>query len=357
MGPMPPMMPMLPPPPPWAFAPPPRSGGRGVVIGLLAVLLAISILFNLILFLFIGLGSGRQPGQSVQSVVTEGEAGQTVAIIPVFGVIYDNLEQQFAEDLQTAESDSDIRAVVVHIDSPGGTVTDSHQMYEALRAFRQRTGKPVVVHMDSVAASGGYFLACAANEIVAEESTITGSIGVLMSYPQLSQFAEKTGIRYQTLVADGSPKKNSLDIWEAPSDEDLADIQSLLNQQHDLFRSVVEAGRSSQLASAGTSVDAVTTGQVWLGGEAQAMGLVDKVGFIEDAITAAAGLAGLNNPQVVRYTREPSLAEALGLVSSPVDGLKVDVGALESADLKRAAGQLIHELSTPHSLYLYRGVQ
>src|SRR5687767_10893922 len=180
--------------------------------------------------------------------------------------------------------------------------------------------------MDSVAASGGYFLACAADEIVAEESTITGSIGVLISYPQLSQFAEKTGIRYQTLVADGSPKKNSLDIWEAPSKEELADIQSLLNQQHDLFRSVVQAGRSTQLASAGTSVDAVTTGQVWLGREAQTLGLVDRVGFIDDAVSAAASRAGLGSPQVVRYTREPSLAEALGLVTSPVDGLKVNLG-------------------------------
>ena len=349
------MMPLM--PPPFMYPPPRSGGGKGIVIGLMAIALAVSVILNLVFLLVIGLGGGSEPGQSIQSVATEGDRKQTVAIIAVFGVIYDELEQQFAQDLETARNDADVKAVVVHIDSPGGTVTDSHQMYEALRRFSEQSGKPVVVHMDSVAASGGYFLACAANEIVAEESTITGSIGVLLSYPQLSEFAEKTGIRYQTLVADGSPRKNALDIWKEPTDEDLAEIQAMLNQQHQLFQSVVEAGRGQKLTSAGRSIDEVTTGEVWLGREAMKMGLVDKVGFIDDAVASAANLAGLNNPRVVRYSREPSLAEALGLVASPIDGLKMDLGSLETPDLKRAAGQLIHEFSTPHSLYLYRGVQ
>ena len=350
------MMPMM--PPPW-YPMPARSGGggKGIVIGLLAVALVFSILVNLVLFVAVGISGGAQPGQSIQDVVTDGDSDQTVAIIPVSGIIFDNVEQQFLEDLETAEADADVKALVIHIDSPGDTVTESHQMYEALQQFRQRTSKPVVVHMDSVAASGGYFVACAADEIVAEQSTITGSIGVLISYPQLSEFAEKTGIRYQTMVAEGSPRKNSLDMWEAPSAEDLSDIQALLNQQHELFRSVVEKGRGEKLASRGTSVDQVTDGRVWLGKEAMALGLVDKVGFIDDAIGRAAALAGLNDPHVVRYTREPSLAEALGLAATPIDGMKLDLGAMQSPDLKRAAGQLLHELSTPHSLYLYRGVQ
>lgn len=354
--PMPPMPPMM--PPPWMMAVPRQSGpGKGIAIAMLSIVLLISLVMNFVLVLIVALSAGPEPGQSQQQVITEGDSSQGIAVIGVHGVLFDNVEQQFRDDLEMAEEDSDIKAIIVHIDSPGGTVTDSHQMYEALRLFRQRSGKPVVVHMDSVAASGGYFVACAADEIVAEESTITGSIGVLMSYPELSEFAEKTGIRYRTLVADGSPRKNALDMWQKPSEEDLSEIANLLNQQHELFRSVVEAGRGEALASRGTELAKVTNGEVWLGREAQTLGLVDTLGFFDDAVNSAARLAGLSRPNVIRYTREPTLAELFGLAQTPLDGVKVNLSALESKDLKRAAGELLHELATPHSLYLYRGVQ
>ncbi len=347
---MPPMM------PPWPPYPPPRRGGRGVLIGLLTVALAISLLVNLVLFLVALMGAGPEPGAAVQRVERSGDRSQTVAIIPVFGMMLDDVEQQFRQDLETARNDSNVKAVVIHLDTPGGTVTDSHQMYEALNDFRQATGKPVVVHMDSVAASGGYFLACAADEIVAEESTITGSIGVLISWPQLSEFAEKTGIRFETRVAEGAPHKNTLDMWSAPTEEAMADVQALLDQQHELFRRVVQAGRAKALADRGTDLDDVTNGKVWLGPEAHRLGLVDTVGFIDDALAAAASRAGLGNPNVVRYSREPTLAELFGLASTNVEGLSLNA-AMQSRDFKRAATGLLHELATPHALYLYRGVQ
>ena len=358
----PPMPPMMPPP---GFYPmPPRGGGgKGWIVALVAVLIGLGLIAGLFAVVVAVIGSGPTPGQSVRHVEQAGNAGETVAIIPVFGMILDDVEQQFADDMKAAEADADVKAVLVHIDSPGGTVTDSYQMYEALRLFRERTNKPVVVHMDSVAASGGYFLACAADEIVAEPTTITGSIGVLISYPQLSAFAEKTGIRFQTLVADGSPHKNALDMWTEPTPESLADIQALLNQQHDLFRQVVNAGRAEQLSKAGHTVADVATGKIWLGPEAQKLGLVDHVGLIDTAIARAAALAKLTRPNVVRFTREPTLAEALGLASAGQaagatgTGMRLDARSLDSPELKRAAAKLLHELSAPRALYLYRGVQ
>ena len=351
---VPPMMPMM--PPPW-MAPQRGGGGKGFFIAILAVLLIFSVVINIALVMFAAISAGPEPGNSVQKVLKSGDAKQGIAVIDIEGLIVDEAERNFRKDLETAEEDSNIKAVLLHINSPGGTVSDSHQMYEALRLFRKNSGKPVVVHMDAVAASGGYFVACAADEIVAEESTITGSIGVLISYPELSEFAAKTGIRYRTLVAKGSPRKNSLDIWEKPSDQDLAEIGALLNQQHELFRSVVETGRGNALESAGTTVDKVTNGQIWLGPEAKTLGLVDAVGFFDDAVNAAARLGGLTNPKVIHYTREPTLAQLLGLADSPVDGFNVNLQNLRSPDVKQAAAQLFHELATPHSLYLYRGVQ
>jgi ClpP class serine protease len=124
-----------------------------------------------------------------------------------------------------------------------------------------------------------------------------------------------------------------------------------------LFRSVVEAGRGKAVQSAGTTIEKVTNGQVWLGPEAKALGLVDAVGFFDDAVNAAARLAGLTNPKVIHYTREPTLAQLLGLAQSPVEGVKLELETLQAPDIKRAAAQLLHELATPHSLYLYRGMQ
>ena len=346
----PPMMgPMMPPPPQ-------RSGGAGIALGIVAALLVLSAIANLALLIGLGLMSGPEPGQQINSLVRTGDRSQTVAVIRVDGIIMEDVEQQFADDLQTAADDPDVKAVVIEVDSPGGTVTDSHQMYARLQQFKDHTGKPVVVHMNSVAASGGYFLACAADEIFAEETTITGSIGVLLSYPELSGFAEKTGIRFETIVSDGSPFKDLLDTWSKPEEAELASVKQLLNDQYDLFRTVVLDGRSDALSAAGTDVADVANGKVFLGPQAKANGLVDQIGFRDDAVASAATRAGLTNYRVIEYTREPTLGEVLGLAETSVDP-KAEAPVLQGESLKEAALGVLHELSTPRSLYLYRGVQ
>ncbi|MEL7240588.1 MAG: S49 family peptidase, partial [Planctomycetota bacterium] len=272
-----------------------------------------------------------------------------LTLLSVQGLIIDATEQQFRSDLDRARKDSNVKAVVVEISSPGGTVTDSNQMYNALLQYKAETGVPVYIHMDDLAASGGYYLACAGDAIYCEETTITGSIGVLLQYPQLSGFAEKTGIRFQTVIADGSPKKNFLDTFEEPSESDLAIAKDMLNSQYDLFASIVQGARSQQLADAGVTIDEVASGAVFVGPDAEAKGLVDGLGFLEDTVAAAAQSAGLSDPNVVRYERVPTLGEALGLAQVPA--------ALQGEDAKTLAMELLHEATTPKALYLYRGAQ
>lgn len=319
--------------------------GLAFFVGLVVVVLAIAIG---------GLaGGGSGPDTVVRRTMTSGDASQTIAVIPVSGLILDSTEKQFRRHLETAMNDANVKAVVIDVSSPGGTVTDSNQMYATLRAFKtEKPNLPVVVHMDDVAASGGYYLACAADTIVAEESTITGSIGVMIQFPQLSEFAEKTGIRLRTIVADGSPKKDFLDTFTEPDDEDVRAVKELLNDQYELFKSVVEAGRGSRIREAGSSVDEVASGAVFLGPKAKELGLVDQIGFFEDAVSIAATAAGLNNPNVVRYDRPPTLIETLGLASSP--NLS---SALESDSAKSLAVELLHEASSPRMLYLYNGAR
>ena len=328
-----------------------------VLFTLLGLGLFLGLGMILIIVLASSLGGGEVAigeAQVLQRTVRSGASDQKIAIIPVQGLILDPTEKQFQKALQTARADSSVKAVVVDISSPGGTVTDSNQMYEALLAFKQEKGVPVYVHMDDLAASGGYFLACAADEIFAEDTTITGSIGVLVQYPQLTEFGEKTGIRLETIVADSSPRKNFLDSFQEPSEESLAIVKRMLNDQHALFKEVVAAGRQSQIEAAGKTVDEVADGSIYLGPQAMELGLVDQIGFLDDTVSAVAAKAGLTNPTVVQYTRPATLAEQLGLASATAPNLGA---VLQGDDAKSLAIELLHEATSPRALYLYNGAR
>ena len=336
--------------------PPPRGsgGGKAVLFTLLGLIGFVAVVV-LGLILFVGAVGSTSADSTVRRTLAPGSADQTVAVIPVTGIILDSTERRFRRDLRAAADDDDVKALVVTVSSPGGTVTDSNQMYHALLDFKaEREGVPVVVHMDDIAASGGYFLACAADEIVAEQTTITGSIGVLLSYPQLSEFADKTGIRYRTIVADGSPKKDFLDTWTEPDAEDMAAVRALLNDQYDLFRKVVEDARGEAIAAAGSSLDEAASGAVFLGPRARDMGLVDTIGFLDDAIASAATRAGLSDPRAVRYDPPPSLLQSLGLGGVGVTSPGV---SLDADDAKSLAIELLHEATAPRMLYLYPGAR
>ncbi|MEM7809232.1 MAG: signal peptide peptidase SppA, partial [Planctomycetota bacterium] len=349
---------LFPPPPGFGGFPPPpqrrRSGLRTAlfVVGAIVVFGGIFLGGIVLIGTIAGAGAGSSPmNRVVKETVQSGASDQVVAIIPVNGLIIDETESAIARYVAAAEEDTNIKAVVLHVSSPGGTVTDSNQIYEnLLRLKENRPNLPIVAHFDDVAASGGYYVACAADEIVAEETTITGSIGVLIQYPQLSVFAEKTGIRFQTIVADGSPKKAFLDTFEEPDDADLADVKSLLNKQYDIFRDVVEAGRGSKIREAGSSVDEVASGAVFVGEQALELGLVDKIGMISDATGSAAALAGLRNPKVVRFGRPPTVLEQIGLAEAK----SLD---LQGESAKSLAVELLHEATSPRVLYLYNGAR
>lgn len=303
------------------------------------------------LVLFVGsLGPAGGSSGTIRETLRSGDRSQTIVIIPISGIILDDTEKLFRQNLETAADDANVRAIVIDISSPGGTVSNSNQMYHALLEFKARKKVPVFVHMDDIAASGGYYVACAADEIFAEETTLTGSIGVLIQYPQLSGFAEKTGIKLETIVADTSPQKNFLDTFEPADAEGLAIVKRLLNDQHELFRGVVSDGRGSRIAAAGSSLDEVTNGAVFLGPQAMEMGLVDQIGFLDDTINAVATKAGLTDPTVIRYGRPPTLAEQLGLATAPQI-------TLDGESARAIAIELWHEATAPQSLYLYNGAR
>lgn len=230
-----------------------------------------------------------------------------VALIDVTGLIShvaspglftggSNAVDDLVAALRKAEGDPAVRAVVLRINSPGGTVTASDTVYNEVRRFRKRTGKPVVASEADVAASGGYYLALACDHIVAERSSITGSIGVLMQTFNFAQGMDRLGIKGRTVVS--RPNKNIASPFEPPQEEHYAILQSLVDQMFEDFANLVRERRPS---IDGTDFAHLTDGRVFTGRQALAAGLVDELGGVREAFDAARRLAGLDGARLVKY--------------------------------------------------------
>jgi protease-4 len=207
--------------------------------------------------------------------------------------------------LRTARLDDDVRAVVLRIDSPGGSVLASEQIYREVLALKQ-DGKPVVVSMGDVAASGGYYIAAPADEIVASPNTITGSIGVFANVPTFSRTLAKLGVNTDGL---GTTSLAGADRLDRPMSNDTARLlQITVDHNYEEFLARVAKGRGKTREA----IDAIGQGRVWAGSDAKQQGLVDKFGDLEEAVKEAAARANLKPGYGVRRIElELSLAQQL----------------------------------------------
>ncbi len=202
------------------------------------------------------------------------------------------------EQLSRAEHDPRVKAVVLRINSPGGTVTASELIYHEVRSFRQRTGKPVVAMMMDVAASGGYYVAMACDEVIAHPTTITGSIGVVMQTFDLSGTMQKIGAR-STAIKSG-PVKDAGSPLRPLTPEEQAIFQGIINEFFDGFVEVVKAGRPDLDEQ---KIRQLADGRVYTGEQALEAGLVDRLGSVGDAVQSCMDRAALRNASLVRYHR------------------------------------------------------
>jgi protease-4 len=233
-----------------------------------------------------------------------------VALIDVSGVIVDankpglivpgeNPVSRFVESLQRAEQDSDVKAVVIRVNSPGGTVTASDVMYREVLAFKRRTKKPVVISMSDVAASGGYYLACAGDEIIANPTSVTGSIGVIMQTVNVSEGLRKIGVRADAITS--GPNKAMGSPFEPMPQEHRDLLQGLVDEFYANFKTIVRERRPTLSPS---DIDWITDGRVVSGRRAADVGLVDGLGDLRDAFNAAQHRAGIENAKLVKYHRQ-----------------------------------------------------
>lgn len=234
--------------------------------------------------------------------------GNRVAVVEVEGLIVD--AERVVREIDEHAEDPSIRAIVVRIQSPGGVVAPTQEIHDAIARARGRD-KPVVASMGAVAASGGYYLATAANRIVANPGTLTGSIGVIMQLAEIEGLLKKVGVRYEVIKT--GRYKDVGNIARPMTPEERAILQALLDDMHDQFVTAVAKGRSLPR----DVVVALADGRVYSGRQAKELRLVDDLGGLEEAIRLAGELAGISGkPRVVRPRRPFRLAELLDWLAS-----------------------------------------
>ncbi len=237
------------------------------------------------------------------------ESSDKIALVQITGMIADadrpglitkgeNPVSRLVESLRKAAKDSKIKAIVLRINSPGGTVTASDVVYREIQHFKRTTKKPVVVLMSDLAASGGYYIACAGDEIIAHPTTITGSIGVIIQTFNFSEGMRRIGIKADAITS--GPNKAAGSPFEPMPPEHRALLQGLVDEFYDNFVAIVTESRPN-LSPA--DLKWITDGRVVTGRRAAEVGLIDSTGDLRDAFEAAKRRAGLTAAKLVKYHR------------------------------------------------------
>ena len=274
---------------------------RRILFGVLAIVLLLFVFFSA-LFLI-----GRPSLKSGPL-----QFGDKIAIVEVKGVITQS--SGVIEDIHQYLADDGVKAIILRVDSPGGGVGPSQEIYgEILKAKRK---KKIITSMGSVAASGGYYVACASDLIVANPGTITGSIGVIMQFSNFEELLKKIGIK-GVVIKSGEHKDIGSPLREMTPEEKKI-MQDTLDNVHQQFIQAVAKGRKLDPAK----VVPIADGRIMTGEQAQQLGLVDKLGNLQDAIDEASKLVGIQGkPQIVYPKKKLSLWELLmrEMVSSLIE--------------------------------------
>ncbi len=358
-----------PPPPPLPNRPPPvisavpvarpaRKGtGWKVLAIILLALLGLSFLFNVRhaagdLVKVKGTSSQTSGPRLEEAVIKDNDSTEKIVVVNVDGVITGSVGEQaggysmvtvIKEELRLARRDKDVKAVILKVDSPGGEVLASDEISKAISDFQSKSGKPVVVSMGSLAASGGYYISAPCEWIVANELTITGSIGVIMHGFNYRGLLDKVGVRPE--VFKSGKYKDMLSGTKEPDEvtpEEKQMVQNLINETYEKFKSVVEDGRHSAYKANKQTGQPLSSdwadyadGRILSGKEAYRLGFVDELGDFEKAVERTEQLAKIKTrANLIQYQQTFDISNLFRLFGkSDVKSIKVDVG-LDAPRLK-----------------------
>ena len=301
--------------------PPPRprrSLWKRLLLGIFVLAFLGSMLVNLVLLALVGSMSALEGDHRVQEKFLSHNrlATDKVAVIDVSGVILESDEGFVKQQIDRVKTDKNVKAVVLRVDSPGGSVSGSDYLYHHLRKMVEdrKIPLPLVVSMGGLAASGGYYVSMAVGHepdtIFAEPTTFTGSIGVIIPHYNLAALFDKIGAQEDSVVS--GPLKGMGSLSRPMTEKERKIFQALVDDGFTRFKDIVGKGRA-EFHKDPAALDKLATGQIFAADQALKDGLIDKIGFLEDAVDRAIELAKLDKEQVkvVRYKPEVSLASVL----------------------------------------------
>lgn len=312
---------------------------RGMLRGIWAALSFIAVAANMLLFVVIfgaALFAGWGYGGFQEHLIQAGPQKDKIVIIAINGIIDARQSERFCQQIRAAARDKSVKGLIIRINSPGGTISGSDQIYHQIRQFRRDSDRPVVAFIQGVAASGGYYTAVACQQIMAEPTAITGSIGVMLGHFVFGElFEKKLGIK--PVILKSGQKKDWPSSFEPPTTEQLDYLrQRLLEPAYQRFVDIVREGRRDIISD--QRLQDLADGGIFTAPQAKENGLVDQVGYLDDAIELVTDMAGLDRAKVVEYRQALSL---VGLLTQAIGGrLSLDISSL-------------FELLIPQALYLW----
>ena len=281
--------------------------------------------------------SGLPSGHGITQTVIRTGGADKIAVIPIDGTIDAATASEVQKDVRLIRRSPDIRAVVLRVDSPGGGVSDADEIYHALAGLKA-INKPVVVSMGAMAASGAYYISMAGQQLFAEPTTVTGSIGVMLPGFQITSLLKKIGVKPEVLTSTPAVWKEAGAPWSTYTPAVKSYLIDLLNSDDARFEAVIQKSRGARLDE---PVANIANGKVWTAQKALEKGLVDHIGYERAAIHAAAKLADIYHPTVVELSPNQGLLSLIK-VQSAVSGMKMELSP-----------RLITQMLSPKFEYLY----
>lgn len=306
---------------------------RAVATGIFVVSLFLNLVFFVIL-IFIGIAVSSLKDKELMNTGyrkiyhegvffdSRGKIKNEIALIRVEGIIseYDsqaglfeyreNVVSAVKNRLDIIRKDENVKGVIVIIESPGGEITASDIVYHAISSFRQETGIPVLALLKQVAASGAYYIASAADAIAAYPTTITGSIGVIISTFNFKSLMDRYGVQY--IAIKSGKHKDLISPFKSIDEEELSRLQSIVDQMLEQFIDRVAEGRKNLSRQ---DVRRLADGRIYIAQEAFEKGLIDKIGYFEDAVATLKEMAGVPSAALVEYQRERGIRDIFGGVN------------------------------------------
>jgi len=333
------------------------NGKRWIALGAAVLLFGLSLVINMASFMFSNSWSSSfekildipESGYT-ETVIETGDVSERIAVLTVDGVIQDTggassffgpegyNHQFFMEQLEMIKEDHSIKAVVLQVNSPGGGVVESAQIYDKIKEVQDEVGIPFYVSMGSMAASGGYYIAAPANKIFLNKETLTGSIGVIMESVNYGKLAEEYGVEFVTIKT--GPYKDIMSPTREMTKEELAMLQEMINESYESFVDIIEEGRGMTESE----VKAVADGRIMNGRQAIEAGLADDYGYLEDVIAAVRNDFDLADAEVIEYGYSSDFSSLFSMKAQSLLG-----GNMET----QLIGRLLSDYNAPRMMYLY----